>query len=306
MLIEVKQIHLTEPFTDIFPVDNKTLQSIRENMELNGYDDAEPLIVWKRNNKLTCVDGHTRYMAAQSLNLVEIPVIEKTFHDDDEAIDYAIHRQRDRRNLTDAELFKFIEWKDKRKDKEANLKQNITEAPDGASVQTGKKSAEQTAETLGISARKVERARTVMDHGDEETKQAIEKGEMSINKAYQETQKKRSCKSKDKWPKCSKCRYGKVRIKHGEPHPDHLCSSCYKAKKSEETLTKKQAELDAMPIDRDSEIYWHETLDILTERFNGCPVGKITQDLYGRLYDESRNLDSILRCLRKQHDARYL
>lgn len=48
---------------------------------------------------------------------------------------------------------------------------------------TPKKSAQQTAKTLGISRSKVERARTVIDHGAEETKKAVEAGEMSTIKS---------------------------------------------------------------------------------------------------------------------------
>jgi len=186
-MIDIEQIHLSEPFTEIFPVDNKTLQSIRSNIEQNGYDEAEPLIVWKRNGKLLCVDGHTRLMAAQSLGIEEIPVIEKDFQNEDDAVSYAIHRQRDRRNLTDAELWKCIQWMDKRQPRSEDGRFKPA-AQDCAPVE---RSSQQTAQALGISARKVEQARTVMDHGDETTKQAIEKGGMSINKAYQQTQRER-------------------------------------------------------------------------------------------------------------------
>ena len=114
-MVDIAQISLVEPFSEIFPVDNKTLRAIQENIVLNGFDEAEPLIVWKRNGKLVCVDGHTRYMAAQALGLSQVPVIEKSFNNDNEAVEYAIHRQRDRRNLSDAELWKFIEWTNKLK-----------------------------------------------------------------------------------------------------------------------------------------------------------------------------------------------
>jgi hypothetical protein len=182
-MIDIGHVHIAEPFSEIFPVDNKTLRAIQENIAQHGFDEAEPLIVWKRNGKLVCVDGHTRYMAAQALGLPQVPVIEKSFNNDDEAVEYAIHRQRDRRNLSDAELWKCMQWMDKRKT--AGRPSKL--AQDCANF----KSAEQTAQTLGISARKVEQVRTVMDHGDEETIQAIEQGEMSINKAYEETRKKR-------------------------------------------------------------------------------------------------------------------
>jgi len=74
--------------------------------------------------------------------------------------------------MTEAELWKCIQWMDKRKERGGDQGRDggkfQPKAPDGANGETGKKSAEQTAQTLGISARKVEQARTVMDHGDEE------------------------------------------------------------------------------------------------------------------------------------------
>jgi ParB-like chromosome segregation protein Spo0J len=190
-MIDIGQIHIAEPFSEIFPVDNKTLRAIQENITHYGFDEAEPLIVWKRNGKLVCVDGHTRYMAAQALGLPQVPVIEKSFNTDDEAVEYAIHRQRDRRNLSDAELWKCMQWMDKRKERGGDQGRDGGKFQPKASNEANGKSAEKTAETLGISRAKVEKARTVMDHGDEETIQAIEQGEMSINKAYEETRKKK-------------------------------------------------------------------------------------------------------------------
>ena len=55
---------------------------------------------------------------------------------------------------------------------------------------SGRTSAD-TASAVGISARKVEQARTVIDHAPEEVRAAVESGDMSINAAYQATQKER-------------------------------------------------------------------------------------------------------------------
>jgi len=101
------------------------------------------------------------------------------FPGEDEAIQYAIHRQRDRRNMTEAELWKCIQWMDKRKKRGGDHKSEEfkSKASDEAIDSEVSKSAEKTAETLGISRAKVEKARTVMDHGDQETKQSIEKRE---------------------------------------------------------------------------------------------------------------------------------
>jgi hypothetical protein len=87
---------------------------------------------------------------------------------------------QDRRNMTEAELWKCIRWMDKRKERGGDHKTD--EGKSNAQSCAIDRSSQQTAQTLGISARKVEQARTVMDHGDEATKQAIEEGEMSFEK----------------------------------------------------------------------------------------------------------------------------
>jgi len=40
---------------------------------------------------------------------------------------------------------------------------------------------------VGTSKSKVEKVRRIIDHADDETKEAVKSGEISINKAYQET-----------------------------------------------------------------------------------------------------------------------
>ena len=63
------------------------------------------------------VDGHTRLQAAMDLGLEEVPVHKKSFPDEDAALEYAIHNQRHRRNLTEAEILRCIEAVDKRRDR---------------------------------------------------------------------------------------------------------------------------------------------------------------------------------------------
>jgi hypothetical protein len=55
------------------------------------------------------------------------------------------------------------------------------------------KSATEMADVIGISPRKVERTRTVLDYADEDTKQEVLEGKKSIHKAYVETQERRRC-----------------------------------------------------------------------------------------------------------------
>ena len=58
------------------------------------------------------------------------------------------------------------------------------------------KSAETTAEIIGVSTRKIEQARAVLDKAAPEVKAAVVSGDMTINKAYQETRTKASGKIK--------------------------------------------------------------------------------------------------------------
>jgi hypothetical protein len=83
---------------------------------------------------------------------------------EDEALLYAIHNQRDRRNLTDGEILGCIQLLDRRK--KTGPKDNSAQ-----SCAKPQRSSETTGETLGTSPRKVERARSVLDYADEETKE---------------------------------------------------------------------------------------------------------------------------------------
>ena len=116
--------------------------------------------------------------------------VSRALFDEDEALRYAIERQTLRRNLTDAEIIRCIEALDRRKKQgegqERDKGKFQPKAPNGA---LGKSSRE-TAKLVGVSPRKVERARTVLAQADEEVKAAVKEGKMSIHRAYEATRAK--------------------------------------------------------------------------------------------------------------------
>lgn len=171
-------IKTAEPFEGLFPIDAATLTAVADHMEKHGYDPAQPLVIWYERDVL--LDGHTRLAAARQLKFTRVPVVKKGFRTENQAVEYAIHCQRDRRNLSDADLLRWIQEVDKRKKQgeRTDLAQPCAKSS---------KSSEQTAAVVGTSARKVEQARTVIDQADEETKAKVASGELSINKAYNET-----------------------------------------------------------------------------------------------------------------------
>jgi len=178
----VKDIKTASPFRDLFPIHERILDEIYWDIQKNGYDHSKPVILWESHDSIV-IDGHTRLRAARKAGLCRIPVMLKAFLDEDEALQYAIRCQRNRRNLTDREILVCIAELDKRRNKMANLKQNQTEAQSCASG----KSSNETAGLLGISARKVEQVRTVLDKASDDVREAVKSGDISINVAYNRT-----------------------------------------------------------------------------------------------------------------------
>lgn len=200
--MDPQYLKLDEPFQSLFPRGGITMSNIRNDMRENDFDPAHPIVVgigpWCEHPKGVVIDGTTRVMCARQLEL-DVEVVEKWFDSEDDAIEYAIRHQRNRRNLTDAEIASCLQILDVRRtpgrppqelaSRDANLEthETVEEKP----VQTSGKSAEHTAELLGTSTRKVEKARTVMKDADQETKEKVLSGEKSLNKAYTETQEKK-------------------------------------------------------------------------------------------------------------------
>lgn len=176
----ISEIRTADPFESLFPVDGKVLDAICRDMEENGYDQTQPIIMWNG----VVIDGHTRRMAAESLGFEEIPVLERHFDDEDAAVEYAIHLQRDRRNLTDADICRFVMEIDRRKKQGERSDLTSTDAKSGRSSQ-------HTAEVVGTSSSKVEKIRTVVEHAAPEVKADMLAGTKTVNAAYVETQKAR-------------------------------------------------------------------------------------------------------------------
>ena len=178
----VKDIKTALPFCDLFPIRKRVLDDIYWDMERNGYDKSKPLVLWEEHNVV--IDGHTRLRAAIKAKINQIPVVFERFPDENVALKYAIKCQKNRRNLTDNELVACVVELDKRMTKaEAGAKR--WELAQGCA--SSGKSAEDTANLLGVSTRKVEQIRTVMDNAPDDIKQMVKTGRMTVNSAYNRT-----------------------------------------------------------------------------------------------------------------------
>jgi ParB family chromosome partitioning protein len=171
-MMRAEEIGTLPELAGIFKINEGTLEEVRSDMAERGFDRAEPLVVWKGRNAV--VDGHTRLAAAKAAGIAEIPVAEKEFEDLNEAMRYAYCRQVDRRNLTDAEIYAAS----------TGLEPKVLK--DGSGRMAAK-----LAKTLKVSQSKIERARVVEARADDEVKEAVKAGEMSINRAYESVREKK-------------------------------------------------------------------------------------------------------------------
>ncbi|MBN2531855.1 MAG: hypothetical protein JXB88_03130 [Spirochaetales bacterium] len=181
-LTHISELRQEEPFKSLFPIEDKVLQGILADMKENGFDNSKPIDVWKG----IVIDGNTRFNAAVMAGIKEVAVYDHKFRNQEEALEYAVHNQRDRRNITDAEIYKCVEILDNRRSRGGDRKSEDFKSSSELLI-----SREKTAQTIGTSAAKVQKARTIQDHGDKKTINAVKQGKISINKAYTQVQEKR-------------------------------------------------------------------------------------------------------------------
>jgi ParB-like chromosome segregation protein Spo0J len=100
MKIEIGRLTVREPFKSLFPVEPDVVKALTADMKANGFDAAQSVFAWKApDGELVLVDGHMRLQAAKAARLGEVHATVRRFANEDEAFDFAITMQRDRRNL---------------------------------------------------------------------------------------------------------------------------------------------------------------------------------------------------------------
>lgn len=109
--MDIDDIKVVSPYKDLFTVDSDTVTAIAKDMEAYGYDISVPIVV---NGKHQIVDGHTRLRAAKQAGLSEVFVHVLDYTDEGDGIEYAIHNQVDRRNMTNKGLLNAFKKIDKR------------------------------------------------------------------------------------------------------------------------------------------------------------------------------------------------
>jgi ParB family chromosome partitioning protein len=171
-MMKSQDIRLHPELSTVFTIKDDLVAAIARSMRDTGYDKSQPLVLWKGQGYV--VDGHTRLKAALEAEIPEVPVVEKDFETLEDALRYTFSRQAERRNLTQAEIF------------QAATRLDLKESRDGSG-----RSGESLAKDLGVSESTIIHARTIAARGAGEDIEAVKKGELSINQAYQKVRQKK-------------------------------------------------------------------------------------------------------------------
>ena len=173
--IRTDLINTEEPFKSLFPIREDVLERITEDMKQNGFDYAQPIILWAGHH-FTVINGHIRLMAARKLGISMIPVVIHEFETESEAIEYAIKSQRNRRNLTDAELMYCITVLDRRREPGFIY---------GGSPRIH--TSGYIGSILGTSRTKVEEVRSLLNQATEKIQEAVRSSSLTLSMAYKIT-----------------------------------------------------------------------------------------------------------------------
>lgn len=189
------ELQESPPFSTLFAIAPGVLDAIAARMKTEGFRLSHPIEVWRQRNVI--LDGHTRRQAAIRAGLAEVPVMFLDFDDERAAIAYAVANQRDRRNLTAAEVAACILAVDRRKPRGGDRKSKESNSSVGEIDRTP--THVETAKVVGVSPKTVERVRAVADAKDEhpDIYQDLMEGRASIREAERRVaEKKRPPKPK--------------------------------------------------------------------------------------------------------------
>jgi ParB-like chromosome segregation protein Spo0J len=106
--MEYEFIKVREPFRSVCPISEQILYSIAKSINTHGYDQSQPLIIWKETGVL--LDGHTRLSALKLAKYEgKVPVVPVSMPDLKSALAYVLNIQYNRRNVKDADIISSAE-----------------------------------------------------------------------------------------------------------------------------------------------------------------------------------------------------
>lgn len=172
--LPVSEIHKLPDLEQVFKMDPEVRDRIRDDIKKNGFSKAHPVHVFFWQEKWCLVDGHTRFAASKDAGLTHIWCEVHQFTSVDDAVLFSMKEQFNRRNETDAELFKRYELM--LADESAGSKVNV----------------EELSKALKKSKRHIFKIQFVKKNGSRKQLNDIRNGKSSVNKVFNEIKEKES------------------------------------------------------------------------------------------------------------------
>ena len=144
----------------------------------------DPLVVWKETGEL--VDGHNRYRICWENN-IPFEYVEQSFETEAQARMWIIRNQLARRNVPDfvrCELVLPLEAELKAEAKKRKIRKPANSEVPNLAQQNNGKTRDELAQIAGVSHGTLDKVRKIAASADEETKEKLRSGDLSIHGAY--------------------------------------------------------------------------------------------------------------------------
>ena len=223
-------------FRDLIPpLNEEELKLLEESLVADGCES--PLIVWNG----VIIDGHNRYAICRKLD-IPFSIQEKNFDTREEVMLWMLRNQLGRRNLNNyqrSELALKFEPLFAHASEKRMLAGKLVDPPQNSAEGSGE-TRKQIAKMAGVSHDTIKKVKRLHEHADEETKSRLRRGEMTVNKAYNELMQK---EHEGETKICDRCRKEKSITAFAVPSNRHGFSSvCRECEKEISAASKSAAE----------------------------------------------------------------
>lgn len=235
-------------FRDLIPpLNEEELKLLEASLVADGCES--PLIVW--NGMI--VDGHNRYAICRK-HEIPFAIQEKDFSSRDDAMLWMLRNQLGRRNLNPYQRSELSLKFEPLLKAEARIRQATSTGGDepqltqnSAEAGTKGETRKQLAKLAGVSHDTIKKVKKLRECADEETKGRLRRGEVTINKAYNELMQK---EHEGETKICERCKQEKPLSAFSIPSNRRSFSSvCRDCERKISAAAKSAAEAAAKPAD---------------------------------------------------------
>lgn len=192
----MKELKIDPELRDLLPpITDEEYKQLEKNILKNGFDKNFPIMEWNG----FIVDGHNRYDICKKNNVTDYTVGTLAYKTKEEVMEWMLDIQLGRRNLSPiqriavAEKYRPIYEKQARENQLSGLKQNQISVSQNSSkrnpIENKIDVRAKLAETANVSTDTYSKGKKILDSDNNEVKNAVLSGDMSINAGYNKIRK---------------------------------------------------------------------------------------------------------------------